>query len=241
MTRPTKKHGLMAAINDIQSRLDFKIRTFADRRFDRKYKVETAGIVWRHDLDMDADRKMAAFQYEPTPAPVLRSILKQLRIDYSKYAFIDYGSGKGRALLLASEYPYAKIIGVEFSPGLHKIAENNIRIWNNPGQRCFKIESICADASEYKLPNQPLVIFFFTPFRSPVSNRVINNIKQSFNDSPRSMYIFYYGTNKKFIKLLEQLEFNRKEIYSRRPLSALRKYKGMIFWPDVIDKECQTS
>jgi hypothetical protein len=36
------------------------------------------------------------------------------------------GSGKGRALLVASELPFAKIIGVELSRELHRIAEQNL-------------------------------------------------------------------------------------------------------------------
>jgi tRNA G46 methylase TrmB len=33
---------------------------------------------------------------------------------YSQYTFIDVGSGKGRVLFVAAEYPFRKVIGVEF-------------------------------------------------------------------------------------------------------------------------------
>ncbi len=42
------------------------------------------------------------------------------------FTFIDLGSGKGRVLLMASEYPFQKIIGVEFMPELHRAAQKNI-------------------------------------------------------------------------------------------------------------------
>ena len=42
------------------------------------------------------------------------------------FTFIDLGCGKGRVLLMASDYPFKKIIGVEFMPELHRAAQKNI-------------------------------------------------------------------------------------------------------------------
>jgi hypothetical protein len=43
------------------------------------------------------------------------------------FTFIDLGSGKGRVLLMAAAYGFKRIIGVEFMPELHRVAEENIR------------------------------------------------------------------------------------------------------------------
>jgi len=43
------------------------------------------------------------------------------------FTFVDLGSGKGRVLLMASHYPFKRIIGVEFIPELHQVAQENIR------------------------------------------------------------------------------------------------------------------
>ncbi|MBZ5489392.1 MAG: class I SAM-dependent methyltransferase [Acidobacteriia bacterium] len=43
------------------------------------------------------------------------------------FTFIDLGSGKGRALLMAAQYGFKRIIGVEFMPELHRVAQENIR------------------------------------------------------------------------------------------------------------------
>jgi len=45
--------------------------------------------------------------------------MQAMPIDLSKFTFIDLGAGKGRALLMASDYLFQKIIGVEFMPELH--------------------------------------------------------------------------------------------------------------------------
>src|SRR6476646_1262783 len=42
------------------------------------------------------------------------------------FTFIDLGCGKGRVLLMASDYPFQKIVGVEFMPDLVGAAQKNI-------------------------------------------------------------------------------------------------------------------
>jgi len=49
------------------------------------------------------------------------------RAGLKDFTLIDLGSGKGRVLLMASDYPFKRIIGVEFMPELHRVAEGNIR------------------------------------------------------------------------------------------------------------------
>jgi len=150
-------------------------------------------------------------------------MLKALPIDHSKYTFVDFGSGKGRVLLLTSEYAYRQIVGVEFSQGLHRIATNNIATWNNPKQKCFNIKSICVDARDFVLPPDPLVLFFFTPFKPSVTCQVIHRIRESLGNNPRSMRILYYGGSQDFVEVLMRLNFTCREIYSRRPR------KGLLF------------
>ncbi|GAO34880.1 hypothetical protein SCT_0260 [Sulfuricella sp. T08] len=215
---------LLARIN-----LNEKFRVFIDRRFDRKYGVDTSGLIGVKGLDVTSEQKDSGIHYEPTPVPALRAILDSLPVDHSKFTFIDYGSGKGRVLLLASEYPYQRIIGVEFANSLHTIARANIARWNSRKQKCADIASVCMDARDFQLPDDPLVIFFFTPFLSPVIDRVVENIQESFRIKPRPIRIVYYGTNEKFMGLLSKLGFSRREIYSKRPFSALKHYKGHLF------------
>jgi len=46
------------------------------------------------------------------------AMVSSLNLRFEDFTFIDFGSAKGRALLLASEFPFKKIIGVDFSPKL---------------------------------------------------------------------------------------------------------------------------
>jgi SAM-dependent methyltransferase len=223
------RNSINAAIRVRLSRVSRKFRLFVGRRFDRKYGVDTGGIVALRNLGLSSAQRKAGHGYGATPAPAIRRMLECLTLDHSKYTFVDFGSGKGRVLLLASEYPYKRIIGIEYSQYLAKIAENNIGKWNNTRQKCFDIESICIDAGNFRLPHTPLVLYFFTPFPIPVIKQVVANIRESLNNNPRPLHILYYGARQDFIDVLARLKLPCREIYSHRPIAALGKYKGFLF------------
>ena len=69
-------------------------------------------------------------------------MLASLNIDFREFTFIDIGSGKGRALLLAADYPFRRILGLELLPGLYRVAQQNIRQFKSDSQRCFAIEAL---------------------------------------------------------------------------------------------------
>lgn len=224
-----KERGFLNTLKAMRHRLIFALRTYVDASFDRHYGTDTAGSVSLKDLYIESESKKDGTLYEPTPVPVIRYMLKQLKIDHLQHTFIDYGSGKGRVLLLASEYPFKKIIGVEFSPELNKIAQKNIKIWKNPRQKCFNIQIICIDACEHDIPNGPVVLFFFTPFHPPVADKVINRIKKDLYLSPRPVRILYYGTSLPMIRLLKSISLGYQDLNIGRPFEALKKYRGILF------------
>ena len=45
------------------------------------------------------------------------------------YIFIDVGAGKGRGLLVASEYSFRKVIGIELNAEMAAIARQNVERW----------------------------------------------------------------------------------------------------------------
>ena len=207
-----------------------RIRLVADAQFDRKYGVDTGGAIGVNQLDFSDDQKKSGFwRYEATPESAIRGILKALPIRHEEFTFIDCGSGKGRVLLLASEYPYKRIVGVEASRQLNDIAVANFKTWKSPRQRSFQLESVCIDAREYYWPEDPLVIFFFTPFERPTSDQVIDRIRRSLQANPRPICIVHYGTNEEFRQILSTLNVKRTTIYSSKPFSAPHRYVGVLF------------
>ena len=124
------------------------------------------------------------------------------------FTFIDLGSGKGRVLLMASDYPFKRIIGVEFMPELHRAAEKNIAGYSNDRQRCRQIETLCMDARDFQFPVGPLVVYLFNPFSEPTFVQVLENLRRSVEQSPRPVFIAYRFTE--FENLLAQADWLEK-------------------------------
>jgi SAM-dependent methyltransferase len=171
---------------------------FGDADYDWDFRVNTTSgaVRWR-------DRLIGMFhsEYQPTDPAAFHEMLDGLRqradsrahFDFRDFTFVDLGSGKGRTLLMASDYPFRRIIGVELLPSLHQIAEENVSRYKSDSQKCFDLESICADASAFPLPDGPLVLYLFNPFPESGMRRVIANVDQSLRAHPRAVYILYHN------------------------------------------------
>ena len=154
--------------------------------YDWEHRVNTTSgtVGWR-------ERLSGVFHspYQPTDAALFREMLGSLPIDFSEFTFVDVGSGKGRTLLMASEYPFRRIVGVEVLPELDRAAQENIRSFKSPAQCCMQIESVCADAREFVLPEEPLVLYLFNPLAEAALRGMIGRLKQS----PRPLWVVYHN------------------------------------------------
>jgi hypothetical protein len=127
--------------------------------------------------------------YRPTPCQLFEWTLGAIDYDFSKLTFIDYGAGKGRVLLLASEHPFAAIGGIEFAEELHDNAEMNIAQYPRSRMRCRNVECVHEDASLVGPPDGETVHYFFNPFSREVFAEVLNNIVLSYRHKPRRLYL----------------------------------------------------
>jgi len=130
------------------------------------------------------------------------------RAGLKDFTLIDLGSGKGRVLLMASDYPFKRIIGVEFMPELHRSAGKNIAGYSNDRQLCRQIETLCMDARDFQFPEGPLVLYLFNPFSESTFAQVLENLRRSVEQSPRPAYIAYRFTE--FENLLAQAAWLEK-------------------------------
>lgn len=188
--------------------------------FDRQFGVETDGFIPLRDLDIESRNWVYGIQYQPASPAVVYQALAALAIDFQDFTFIDFGSGKGRALLVASEFPFKRIIGLEFSPELHAIAQQNVRRYQSKTQRCKTLESICGDFATFPVPAEPVVCFFNNPCGEPVMAKALGNIQRSLHDHPRQIYIIYL--NPDFAHLLEKTEFVKVQANQDCALYAAR-------------------
>jgi SAM-dependent methyltransferase len=167
---------------------DRKRQRFGDAGYDWDYRVDTtsANVGWRARLI-----GLLSSSYQPIEADIFREIINTLAIDFNQHTFIDIGSGKGRALLLASEFPFRRIIGIELLPELNRIAEENIRKFSTAQGRTLACESMCGDATEFKFPDEPLVVYLFHPLTEAGFRKVLVNLQSSLEQFPRPAQIVY--------------------------------------------------
>jgi len=163
----------------------------ADYDWDHHVNTTSGAVSWR-------DRLLGVFHspYQPTEPALFHEMLEALQqraLDFQEFTFIDLGSGKGRTLLLASDYPFRRIVGVELLPALHQIAQENLQKYSGESQKCFALESICADAAAFSFPAKPTVLYLFNPFPESGLKRMLANLEQSLRQKPRPVYVLYHN------------------------------------------------
>lgn len=124
------------------------------------------------------------------------------------YTFIDLGSGKGRALLMAAPYRFRRIIGVEFVQEWHLTAQENIRKFAAANPSAPPMESLCLDARDFTFPADPLVVYLFNPFHEQVFVAVMEKLRQSEAKNPRPIFLAYRYCE--FAGLLQKLDWLEK-------------------------------
>jgi hypothetical protein len=132
-------------------------------------------------------------RYQPSEPSLFHRIVQSLPVAPDGLTFIDLGSGKGRTLLMASDYSFRRIIGVELLAELDAIARQNIARYHDDRQKCFALESHAGDAREFVFPAEPTALYLFNPFPEPVLRTVLTNLRDSLTEFPRPIYILYHN------------------------------------------------
>ena len=166
------------------------VRGLEEWWFDTTRHVRTAGNVRLRDAGTLVGEIRDSEMYGPVRAANAHTALRDLPCgDLSEYTFIDMGSGKGRMLFVAAEYPFRKVVGVEFSNDLHEQAVANIGSYKHGRQRCGEIESVLANAATFEFPDEKLVIYMFNPFGPEIMHAMLANLKRSLERSPRHVVV----------------------------------------------------
>jgi hypothetical protein len=164
----------------------------ADYDWDHRVNTTSAAVSWR-------DRLLGIFHspYQPTEPVLFHEMLdalqRQAHLDFREFTFIDLGSGKGRTLLLASDYPFRRIVGVELLPALHHTAQENLQNYHSESQKCFALDSLCADATAFAFPAEPAVLYLFNPFPESGLQRLLANLEESLRQNPRPVFVLYHN------------------------------------------------
>ncbi|MBP2312174.1 class I SAM-dependent methyltransferase [Azospirillum soli] len=210
-----------------------RVLRLQDQMFDRRHTIQTEGDVELNHLKaLHGDPKHSA-GYEPMHVAQFPHLMATIPEDLNDFTFIDFGAGKGRAVLLAARYPFKKAIGVEFSEDLCHRMRDNIASYSNGPRLCPDIEVACADATTFELPPTPCVLFFFNPFNKPILIQVARNIHTSYSANPRTIYIVFLnpkesnGAEDVFGQYPEMTKVSTK--LERPPFSIISPWRGIVY------------
>jgi len=203
--------------------------------FDRAHGVSTSAIVDPSELTVEGPSAAFGYRHQPSPPERFVEIIRSLPIRFEDFVFVDLGSGLGRALLLAAEFPFQRVVGVELSPELERTAQENLRRVTGRRPGCARVESILGDAATFALPDTPLVVYLYNPFDAPIVAAVVRNVEASLQSRPRPLFVIYYYP--KFREILDgsaALQAVQRcdefAIYTAAPAS--------VSWHQVCGAEC---
>ena len=101
--------------------------------FDLAYGTETGALIPGEHLATGHRHDRFITAYHGTAPSLFRKLMKRWRTlataPLERTAFVDIGAGKGRAMLLAAEMPFRRIVGVELHPQLAAVARRNLAVW----------------------------------------------------------------------------------------------------------------
>lgn len=166
--------------------------------FDLRYGVDTSGLIGGGELRSGHKNDVFNTAYYGMAPSRFRQVMADWLSDgshgaISEYSFVDLGCGKGRAVMMASEFPFRQVIGVELHGPLAKIAQENVAAWTSAGRAVCPLQIVCQDATEFVFPNGPCLLYMFNPFAEPVVKRLIECIEADFAARPGKMDLIYFN------------------------------------------------
>jgi hypothetical protein len=165
--------------------------------FDQIHGVETSGLIAAGNLITGHPSDSHVTAYYGVAPSILRTLINLWRatspprpIDH--YTFIDFGAGKGRAMFVASEFPFHQVIGIELNPTLADTAQLNLDRWlaahaaDPTAPHLAPIRLYEQDALTFDIPRHPTLAFLFHPFEAPVLKLLLRRIESRFAKRPGS-------------------------------------------------------
>ena len=188
-----RKHGIRGSYQFITRNIQHISANYFAKRWDRKHGVDTAGSIRLDLLNVVGPNKDLGNECVCTSPNSFRFIMENMPddMDQSNCTFIDLGCGKGRTLLLATQYKFPKIVGVEFASELVVVAKLNIEQFFKSNARKSDVSVLEEDATSYVFPDTDLLVYFYNPFSKPVFDKVIESLLNNLAEKPRNCFIVY--------------------------------------------------
>ncbi len=186
-TAKSVKRGLLAKFRQPAERSATPVEPHP---FDRVYGTDTSGRASHDQLRSGKRSDVFNVGYAGSQPSVIRKALSQIPCP-REATFVDLGCGKGRALVVASEFPFPRIIGVELSPLLAQVARANAAKVARRFPERSEIRIVEDDALSFEIPRGTTVIYMYNSFHRRVMKGVVERIRGVATGS--KIFVVYYN------------------------------------------------
>jgi SAM-dependent methyltransferase len=156
--------------------------------FDVEYGIDTSGILPVQLISPGARADGEIMFYAGCQPNCVREAIGAVG-SLDDATFWDLGCGKGRALVIASEFPFRQIVGVELSLDLCGLARDNAAIVARRHPNRPPIAVHCGDALAAPLPRGELVVFLYHPFGRDTLSRILGRLAEATQEN--DIWIIY--------------------------------------------------
>lgn len=159
---------------------------------DVQYGIDTSGSVAVDQISSDKKLVSLICPYLGSQPSIVRAALSELT-DCENHTFIDLGCGKGRALIVASEFPFRSILGVELSPTLAAIARTNIAKVASRFPFRSRAMITVGNVTEFPLPPGKLAVFNYHAFGPEIVKQVVERLEAALAAETLHLFFVYYN------------------------------------------------
>lgn len=174
-------HILFIHLENVISSARRMLGKLSDLCMDKKYGIDTQAI--------------ADTTYIPIAEKVFNRIMKNINLK-EDICFFDYGSGKGKALILASEHGICTIGGIEYDEELVNACNQNLERYKEISNTSAHFNVVYGDATKYKEIDEYNLFFVNNSFGGNPSEerlvaKLLKNIEDSLERNKRHINIVY--------------------------------------------------
>ncbi len=186
--------------------------------FDATHGTDTFRRLELRELEVGATlptEQFRGWKYGPINQDFFHEIIERCPIDRGRTTFLDVGCGKGAAVLMASEYGFRRVIGLDFSSELLEIAQRNTSIYERKRGRSVSIDWVHADFMTHTPPDEPLLLFLNNPFPADISRLAVDHIHRFLRGHRSPVVLAYRRPEREIKRMLERSDVLR--LHRRTP------------------------
>lgn len=160
----------------------------------------------------------------PVPSLSFDWAMSHIPGDLREFAFVDFRAGRGRAMLLAAQRNFERIVGYEHDVPRYDDLRMNIAQFPRSRMLCRDVQAFQADRGGMSIPDQPCVLYFSNAWREELLSGIMDDVRESYRRKPRRIYLVLENTD-------DAVELTSDDVFSRLDLPLATKLKLRLFSP----------